>query len=168
MHYENGSPLGDSLTCRDIYGKTVTIPLEKMIFRNSVYGLIVHEDQLLVVRTHSTGLWAFPGGGIELGEPITEALAREVREETGICVKMGELARVEEDFFYYNPADEAYHAYLFFYWCEALSTSLVSDTDVFDEESEMPRWVPLAELEPEDFQIIMRDAFGLVQESLRV
>jgi 8-oxo-dGTP diphosphatase len=165
MQYENGKPLENSLTCRDIYGNTVTVPLEKMIFRNSAYGLIVHEEKLLVVHTHSTGLYAFPGGGIELGEPLTEALAREVREETGITVRMGELACVKEDFFYYNPGDEAYHAYLFFYWCEPLSTSLVGDTEVYDEESEMPRWVPLAGLAPDDFQIIMRDVFELVRES---
>lgn len=67
---------------------TVPVPLEKMIFRNSVYGWIVREGKLL-------------------GELVAEALAREIREETGITVKMGKLARVEEDFFYYNPGDEA-------------------------------------------------------------
>ncbi len=69
-------------------GNTVPVPLEKIIFHNSVYGWIVREGKLL-------------------GEPVTEALAREIREETGISVKMGKLARVEEDFFYYNPGDEA-------------------------------------------------------------
>ncbi|MDY6873984.1 MAG: hypothetical protein SVR81_08475, partial [Chloroflexota bacterium] len=72
---------------------------------------------------------------------------------------------VEEDFFYYNPGDEADHTCLFFYWCEALSTSLVSDADVFDEESEVPCCLPLADLEPEDFQIIMREALKLMRES---
>ncbi|MDY6873746.1 MAG: NUDIX domain-containing protein [Chloroflexota bacterium] len=65
-----------------------------MIFCNSVYALIDHGGKLLVVRTHSTGLWGFPGGGIEPGEPLTEALAREVREKTGITVKKGMPTRV--------------------------------------------------------------------------
>jgi 8-oxo-dGTP diphosphatase len=168
MKYIHGEPLSDTLTCRDIYGNLVTIPLEKMIFRNSVYGLIVQEGKLLVVRTRSTGLYAFPGGGIEVGEPIAEALDREILEETGISVEMGDLATVEEDFFYYNPGDEAYHAFLFFYWCEPLSIDLVTDTNVFDEESEAPRWVPIADLSLEDFQIAFRNVFQVAKDSTRV
>ena len=164
MQYKNGIPLEDTITCRDIYGDQVTLPLEKMIFRNSVYGLILNEGNLLVVRTRSTGLYAFPGGGIELGEPIVDALHREIREETGITVEMGELATLTEDFFYYNPADEAYHALLLFYWCKPLTTELVTDADVFDEESEAPRWVPISDLSAEDFQIICRPVFQLIQQ----
>ena len=165
MRYDHGKPLSDALTCRDIYGNQVTVPLEKMIFRNSVYGLIVHKGNLLVVRTRSTGLYAFPGGGIEMGESIADALERELLEETGITVEMGELAIVEEDFFYYNPGDEAYHAFLFFYWCRPLSTDLVSDADLYDEESEACRWVPITDLTPEDFQIAVREVFKLVKDT---
>ncbi len=168
MQYLHGKPLSDNLTCRDIYGNQVTVPLKKMVFRNSVYGLIVHDGNLLVVRTRSTGLYAFPGGGIELGEPIAEALAREILEETGITVEMGDLAKVEEDFFYYNPGDEAYHAFLFFYWCKPLSTDLVTDAELYDEESEACRWVPIEDLSPEDFQIAFRNLFQLVRDSTLV
>jgi 8-oxo-dGTP diphosphatase len=166
MKYIHGEPLDDSLTCRDIFGNMVRIPLEKMIFRNSVYGLIVHQDSLLVVRTRSTGLYAFPGGGIEMGEPIADALEREILEETGITVEMGKLAKVEEDFFYYNPGDEAYHAFLFFYWCKPLSTDLITDEALYDEESDSCRWVPITELTSEDFQIAVREVFKLVRASV--
>ena len=167
MQYQNGKPLAKTLNCRDIHGNPVTLPLEKMVFRNSVYGLILNEGKLLLVRTRSTGLYAFPGGGIELGEPLAEALHREIREETGIRVEMGELATLSEDFFYYNPADEAYHALLLFYWCKPLSTDLVSDGDVYDEESETPRWVPISDLKTDDFQVICRPVFELIRHVVR-
>jgi 8-oxo-dGTP diphosphatase len=166
MQYQNGKPLAKTQTCRDIFGNTVDLPLEKMIFRNSVYGLILNEGKLLLVRTRSTGLYAFPGGGIELGEPLAEALHREIREETGIRVEMGELATLSEDFFYYNPADEAYHALLLFYWCKPLSTTLLNDGDVYDEESEAPRWVPISDLKVDDFQVICRPVFELVRRAV--
>lgn len=166
MQYQHGKPLAKTLTCRDIYGHSVEIPLEKMVFRNSVYGLILNERKLLVVRTRSTGLYAFPGGGIELGEPIIDALHREIQEETGIDIEMGELATQTEDFFYCNSGDEAYHAFLFFYWCKPLSTTLVADSDVYDEESETPRWIPIDELSEDDFQIICRPVFKLIQQQL--
>ncbi len=166
MQYKKGTPLGETVTCRHIYGDQITLPLEKMIFRNSVYGLILNEGKLLVVRTRSTGLFAFPGGGIEMGEPIVDALHREIWEETGILVEMEELATLTEDFFYCNPGDEAYHALLLFYWCRPLTTDLITDSDVYDDESDAPRWVPVSDLKAEDFQIICRPVFQLIQKAL--
>ena len=45
---------------------------------------------LLIVRGHepAQGLWSLPGGGVETGESLEEALVREVREETGLIIQV--------------------------------------------------------------------------------
>lgn len=50
-------------------------------------GLVIDEtDRILLIRhTYRSG-WFFPGGGVEKGEPIGAALARELSEEAGIAL----------------------------------------------------------------------------------
>lgn len=63
-------------------------------------GAVIHDESgrlLLVRRGHEPGAgqWSVPGGRIEPGETATEAVAREVQEETGLTVRVGRhLGRV--------------------------------------------------------------------------
>ena len=62
-----------------------------------VGGLIVNEGKILLVKRAfepRAGFWAIPGGTLELGETLEEALVREVEEETGIKIKVGKLLGV--------------------------------------------------------------------------
>ncbi|UED85207.1 NUDIX hydrolase [Streptomyces profundus] len=53
----------------------------------SVAGVIVNDaDQALLIQRRDNGHWEPPGGVVEPGETIVEALRREVREETGITI----------------------------------------------------------------------------------
>lgn len=51
-------------------------------------------DALLLVRRGKAprlGEWSLPGGGVEPGETLREALSREVAEETGLSIEIGDL-----------------------------------------------------------------------------
>ena len=65
------------------------------IFRIGVFALIFNlEQQVLLGHRRDIDWWNLPGGGMELGETVDEALCREVREETGLEVKVDRLVGV--------------------------------------------------------------------------
>ncbi len=54
-------------------------------------GVVLNEkDEVLMVKTYNAG-WVFPGGQVEEGENLIEALKREIWEESGIEAEVGEL-----------------------------------------------------------------------------
>ena len=62
-----------------------------MVIRPGVSAIILTAEGLLLQRRADNGLWGLPGGGVEPGESVTEALVREVREETGLDATRHEL-----------------------------------------------------------------------------
>ena len=65
------------------------------IFRIGVFALIFnHKKQILLGHRRDIDWWNLPGGGMESGETVDEALCREVLEETGIEVKVERLVGV--------------------------------------------------------------------------
>lgn len=58
-------------------------------------AILFNESKILITRRapnkHLAGLWEFPGGKIEEGETPQECLKRELEEELGIVVKVGEF-----------------------------------------------------------------------------
>ncbi|HCE80610.1 MAG TPA: 8-oxo-dGTP diphosphatase MutT [Thermodesulfobacterium commune] len=103
-----------------------------------VAGFIEKDGKVLVVKRPTDkkrgGFWEFPGGKVEAGESLQEALRRELKEELGIEVRVGEVL---EKIRYIYP-DEEIELYL-------LSVAVNRDLDL--KESLEVKWVDLQELE---------------------
>src|SRR6266567_7113461 len=63
-------------------------------FRVGVFALIFDEGHVLLAHRRDIDWWNLPGGGMEVGETIDEAVCREVREETGLEVEIDQLVGV--------------------------------------------------------------------------
>jgi ADP-ribose pyrophosphatase len=62
--------------------------------RVAVGAVVIHQDKVLLVlrnQAPAKGVWAIPGGSVELGESLQAAAEREVWEETGLRVQAGEI-----------------------------------------------------------------------------
>jgi len=152
-----------SIKCKNNFGQIVDISLDKFFFRPSVYGLIIDEGRIVTLRNKGNGKIWFPGGGVEIGEKIEDALKREIKEETGLDVNIGKLALFKENFFYYQPLDEAYHAFLFFFVCSVEgSKELIPDNKVDDLESKKPRWKEIAVIRKEDIGDLEEDLYKTI------
>ncbi len=65
----------------------------------AVGAIVVHDGALLMVQRGqepARGLWSVPGGRVEQGEYLVDALKREVAEETALAVEVGDLLGILE------------------------------------------------------------------------
>jgi ADP-ribose pyrophosphatase YjhB (NUDIX family) len=67
---------------------------EKACFRVSCFAAIERAGRVLLARRRDIGWWNLPGGGVEHGETVDEALRRELREEIGAEVEIVRLTGI--------------------------------------------------------------------------
>ncbi len=110
----------------------------------AVSAAIVRAGQILVVRrarAPANGLFSLPGGVVEIGETLTEALIREVREETSLAVEPVGLAGFRETIT--RDGDERIERH--FVILPFAARWLAGEVSLNEELSEA-RWLPPAEL----------------------
>jgi len=66
---------------------------------------------------------------------------------------MNKFLAVKENFFFYDPWNEALHCFLFFYTCKPKSLDVIDVEKLAGDETEStePLWLDIATLNPEDF-----------------
>jgi 8-oxo-dGTP diphosphatase len=113
--------------------------------RVAVGGVVIKEDRVLLVRRGkppSEGEWAIPGGSVELGETLQEAVQREILEETGITIRVGkDPIHVFDDVRKDNAGHIRFHYVILDFSGEFLRGEVKAADDAKDA-----RWVS-----PEDF-----------------
>ena len=121
--------------CGFVHYENPTPTVQAWIDRDGSYLALRRDEEPL------KGKWNMPGGFVEVGEPGEEAIAREVREETGLEVEVVELIGIFDST--YGSGEDAKPIFDVAYRCR-ITGGEADDLAVSDESSDA-RWFPLAE-----------------------
>ncbi len=124
------------------------LALHKRLYpENPIVGIgavIVKGNKVLLIKRAGDpgrGLWSIPGGLVELGEKIKDAVRREVKEETGLDVRVGEIADVTEIITRDEEGKVKYHFVIVDFFAEVLRGELKPSSDALEA-----KWVEFKDL----------------------
>ncbi len=109
-----------------------------------VGALILQRNRILLVKRGKAplkGWWSLPGGAVEVGERLEDALKREVKEETGLTVKPLAVVEVFERILSDGRGRTEYHYVLIDYLCRVIGGEMEPADDASHAE-----WVARQEL----------------------
>src|SRR5713226_3599669 len=109
-----------------------------------VGAVIVEQNRVLLIRRGAApllGEWSLPGGVLECGETLCEAVVREAREETGLAVETDEMLGVYERVTRGDEGRVRYHYVLIDFLCRPIGGDLKAGSDAAEV-----RWFTREEL----------------------
>ena len=132
------------MTKKDITFKNEDLQVK---FNFRVAGIFVNNDKILLQKNEKDNYWSLIGGRVNYFENTKEAFIREVKEETGILLKIDELELIDvvENFFKYD--NTKFHEILFIY--KILNNKQFQNKNHFktlDKNSSINHWVNISEL----------------------
>jgi 8-oxo-dGTP diphosphatase len=100
-----------------------------------VGAVVVRDGRALIIRRgHEPrkGEWSLPGGHVELGESLTDAVRREIKEETGLQVEPGAIIESFDRIHRDEDGRIRYHFVIIDYVCHVSTGDAVAGSDASD------------------------------------
>jgi nucleoside triphosphatase len=120
------------------------------------------EDKLLLCKSHKwNNRYVIPGGHVELGEQLEEALRREIHEETGLEIYDLQLISIMEAI-----NSETFHKKRHFIFIDFLCRSK-SDRVTLNDEAQEFVWIDINEIENYDLGGFTKDLLMKIREADR-
>ncbi len=130
-----------------------------------VGGMVIEGGRALLIRRGGEplkGRWSIPGGTLELGETLEAGLIREMREETGLSVRVLDLIEAFERILPDGHGRTRYHFVILDYLCERIEGTARASSDVLDVA-----WVREEEIGPYNLTVtatrILKRAFAMAR-----
>lgn len=129
-----------------------------------VGGVVVRDGAVLLVQRAQeplAGQWTLPGGVVEAGETLEEAVVRELREETGLTVRVLELVEAFDRISRDASGRPRYHYVILDYLCEPTAGDLCAGSDVRAAAWVRPEEFPPYQLSPKALAVCQKALAGL-------
>jgi ADP-ribose pyrophosphatase YjhB (NUDIX family) len=107
-----------------------------------VRGGVFQSDRVLLVRERSDGLWTLPGGWVDVNDAPSQAVEREIHEESGYQARAVKLAALVDKNRHPHPAG-LHHIYKLFFVCE-----LTGGAPAVSAETDAVEFFPVQALPP--------------------
>ncbi len=132
--------------------------MTKQTPRLRVCGIFIQNEHVLLVKHRRFAesiqfpeeSWILPGGGVNYGEMLTQALKREVMEETGYTCEVGQLAFIKELIFPFEAEKETkHHSVSIAFYGKITGGKLITGRDPEFGEHQLiveSNWLPLKRL----------------------
>jgi len=109
-----------------------------------VGAVIVRDSSVLLVKREqepAKGLWSFPGGLVDIGEPVDEAARREAKEETGIDIHIEKLLDLIDNVIHDDHGKVRFHYVVAMFLAHPLTAEAKPSSDVSEA-----KWVAFSDL----------------------
>jgi len=127
----------------------------------TVSAVIFNKDKkILLCKSHKwNNQYVIPGGHIELGESMEDALKREVAEETGLSIYDIQLIGIKECIY-----SEKFHKRKHFIFMDYISKSDEEDV-ILNDEAEEYIWINMKDIDKYEFGGFTKDLLNMVKEN---
>jgi ADP-ribose pyrophosphatase len=122
-----------------------------------VGGVVLIDGRVVLIRRGKEplrGRWVIPGGTVELGETLHEALVREMQEETGLLVRPREVVLVFDRIQREGP-EVVYHYVIIDYACDYVSGELRAGSDADEVALVAPGEIERYDLPPQALDLVL-------------
>ncbi|HCC23414.1 TPA: hypothetical protein DF272_04550 [Candidatus Falkowbacteria bacterium] len=154
------------ISCFDINQKRHLVPAKKFRNRVAVYLMVFDEEatKILLVKI-PCGKYYFPGGEKEPGEEPEEAGRRELLEETGLSVEVGEFVGYHRSLLYSESDDDAMDNLGLYFTARVIGKyrQPYFDANAHDDPIVDVVWLKLDDLKPE--MMILPEVFWMIAKA---
>lgn len=148
-----------AVACYDKDWQEHEVKTSDLIYRPSVYGIMIEGDKVLVSPLGDG--YDLPGGGVNIDESLEEALVREYREETGLIVRPLQVVYASTSFFHLSRPKNGKHwnCPMVYYLVEKIGgRPTLRYAEEYEKKTiKLPVWLPIDSLDPLIFHNFLSD-----------
>lgn len=141
----------------NIYVNDIKIDNSSGSFKFRVNGILINNDEVLVVKMENNSFYCLPGGHVQMGEDSKNAVIREIKEETGYDSHIDKLITATENFFVRKNGKKI-HELGFYYLLNLDNKECIRNKEYEMKENNEDninlhfKWIPISELKNIDFK----------------